>query len=85
MEDCFPVITADGHEIWWDRTPGARQLMHTTGDGVDVLTCLGLHTHGRIAPALGPGTVAPSGAGGGLKGRSALHGRGSAHRDPAGP
>ncbi|MEU9232738.1 glycosyltransferase family 4 protein [Streptomyces subrutilus] len=48
------VATTHGHEIWWARTPGARQLMRRIGDHVDVVTYLGEYTRRRIAPALGP-------------------------------
>lgn len=48
------VATTHGHEIWWARTPAARQLMRRIGDHVDVVTYLGEYTRRRIAPALGP-------------------------------
>jgi phosphatidylinositol alpha-1,6-mannosyltransferase len=48
------VATTHGHEIWWARTPGARQVMRRIGDHVDVVTYLGEYTRRRIAPALGP-------------------------------
>ncbi|WP_441245147.1 glycosyltransferase family 4 protein [Kitasatospora sp. McL0602] len=48
------VATTHGHEIWWARTPGARQLMRRIGDHVDVVTYLGPYTRSRIGPALGP-------------------------------
>ncbi|MER5743389.1 glycosyltransferase family 4 protein [Streptomyces sp. NPDC002225] len=48
------VATTHGHEIWWARTPGARQLMRRIGTGVDVVTYLGQYTRARIEPALGP-------------------------------
>nr|ADK54841.1 glycosyltransferase [uncultured soil bacterium] len=48
------VATTHGHEIWWARTPGARQLMRRIGSGVDVVTYLGQYTRARIEPALGP-------------------------------
>ncbi|MFI5618585.1 glycosyltransferase family 4 protein [Streptomyces sp. NPDC051567] len=48
------VATTHGHEIWWARTPGARQLLRRIGDSVDVVTYLGDYTRSRIAPALGP-------------------------------
>ncbi|WP_030765776.1 MULTISPECIES: glycosyltransferase family 4 protein [unclassified Streptomyces] len=48
------VATTHGHEIWWARTPGARQVLRRIGDSVDVVTYLGEYTRSRIAPALGP-------------------------------
>ncbi|MCA1218513.1 glycosyltransferase family 4 protein [Streptomyces sp. 8L] len=48
------VATTHGHEIWWARTPGARQVMRRIGEHVDVVTYLGEYTRRRIAPALGP-------------------------------
>ncbi|GHI45113.1 MULTISPECIES: glycosyltransferase family 4 protein [Streptomyces] len=48
------VATTHGHEIWWARTPGARQVMRRIGENVDVVTYLGEYTRRRIAPALGP-------------------------------
>ncbi|WP_411128164.1 glycosyltransferase family 4 protein [Streptomyces sp. x-19] len=48
------VATTHGHEIWWARTPGARQVMRRMGDSVDVVTYLGQYTRSWIAPALGP-------------------------------
>ncbi|MEJ8660448.1 MULTISPECIES: glycosyltransferase family 4 protein [Streptomyces] len=48
------VATTHGHEIWWARTPGARQVLRRIGDSVDVVTYLGQYTRSRIAPALGP-------------------------------
>ncbi|MEU0398721.1 glycosyltransferase family 4 protein [Streptomyces sp. NPDC006197] len=48
------VATTHGHEIWWARSPGARQVMRRIGDNVDVVTYLGAYTRSRIAPALGP-------------------------------
>ncbi|MFE2322375.1 glycosyltransferase family 4 protein [Streptomyces sp. NPDC059385] len=48
------VATTHGHEIWWARTPGARQVLRRLGDSVDVVTYLGEYTRSRIAPALGP-------------------------------
>ncbi|MBB1251771.1 glycosyltransferase family 4 protein [Streptomyces sp. OF3] len=49
------VATTHGHEIWWARTPGARQVMRRIGDHVDVVTYLGEYTRRRIAPAVGLG------------------------------
>ena len=43
-----------GHEMWWARLPGSRQLLRRIADGVDVLTYLGQHTRTGIEPALSP-------------------------------
>lgn len=48
------VATTHGHEVWWARVPGARQLLRRVGDNADVVTYLGEYTRARIAPALGP-------------------------------
>ncbi|MFE9429159.1 glycosyltransferase family 4 protein [Kitasatospora sp. NPDC006697] len=48
------VATTHGHEIWWARTPGARQALRVIGSNVDAVTYLGQYTRDRIAPALGP-------------------------------
>jgi phosphatidylinositol alpha-1,6-mannosyltransferase len=48
------VATTHGHEIWWARLPGARQMLRRIGDNVDAVTYLGQYTRDRIAPALGP-------------------------------
>jgi phosphatidylinositol alpha-1,6-mannosyltransferase len=48
------VATTHGHEIWWARIPGARQMLRRIGDNVDAVTYLGQYTRDRIAPALGP-------------------------------
>ncbi|TQF02552.1 glycosyltransferase family 4 protein [Kitasatospora acidiphila] len=48
------VATTHGHEIWWARIPGARQLLRRIGGSVDAVTYLGQYTRDRIAPALGP-------------------------------
>ncbi|OII68874.1 glycosyltransferase family 4 protein [Streptomyces sp. CC77] len=48
------VATTHGHEIWWARTPGARQVMRRIGDHVDVVTYLGEYTRARLVSALGP-------------------------------
>lgn len=48
------VATTHGHEVWWARLPGARQVLRRIGNSVDVVTYLGEYTRSRIAPALGP-------------------------------
>jgi phosphatidylinositol alpha-1,6-mannosyltransferase len=40
------VATTHGHEVWWARTPGTRQLLHR------VVTFLGEYTRARIGSAL---------------------------------
>jgi len=52
------VATTHGHEVWWARTPGARQLLHRIGETNDVLTYLGSYTQGQIARALSPAAAA---------------------------
>ncbi len=48
------VATTHGHEIWWAKAPGARQLLRRIGAGTDAVTYLGRYTRRRIGPALGP-------------------------------
>ena len=48
------VALTHGHEVWWARTPGARQLLHRIGDQVDVLTYVSEWCREHIAPALSP-------------------------------
>lgn len=48
------VATTHGHEVWWAKTPGARQLLRRIGDTNDVVTYLGEFTRSRIARALSP-------------------------------
>ncbi len=53
------MATTHGHEVWWARTPGARQLLHRIGETqrradlprVD-------YTQGQIARALSPAAAA---------------------------
>ncbi|NHC44865.1 glycosyltransferase family 4 protein [Motilibacter sp. K478] len=52
------VATTHGHEVWWARIPGARDVLRRIGDAVDVLTCLGPYTKRAIAPALSPAALA---------------------------
>lgn len=52
------IATTHGHEVWWARTPGARQLLHRVGEVTDVLTYLGGYTHERIGAALSPEAAA---------------------------
>jgi phosphatidylinositol alpha-1,6-mannosyltransferase len=47
-----------GHEAGWAALPGARQLLHRIGDGMDVLTYLGEYTRNRIARGLSPAATA---------------------------
>lgn len=41
-----------GHEVWWAKTPGTRQLMRRIGDDVDVLTFVSDYCKREIAGAL---------------------------------
>ncbi len=52
------VALTHGHEAAWASLPGARQLLHRIGDGVDVVTYLGEYTRSRIALALSPAAAA---------------------------
>lgn len=52
------IALTHGHEVWWARTPGARQLLHRIGDGVDVLTYVSRWCRDRIAPALSEAAAA---------------------------
>jgi len=46
------VATTHGHELWWAKTPGSRQLLRRIGESVDCVTYLGEYTRVRIAGAL---------------------------------
>ncbi|HET6562755.1 MAG TPA: glycosyltransferase family 4 protein [Marmoricola sp.] len=46
------VALTHGHEVWWARTPVARQLLRRIGDSVDELTYVSEYCRVRIAPAL---------------------------------
>ncbi len=46
------VALTHGHEVWWARTPGARQALRRIGDGCDVLTYVSEWCRDHIAPAL---------------------------------
>ncbi|MCL2787082.1 MAG: glycosyltransferase family 4 protein [Micrococcales bacterium] len=48
------VATSHGHEVWWARIPGGRQVLRRIGDSVDALTFISKYTRARIAPALSP-------------------------------
>lgn len=48
------VALTHGHEVWWARTPGARQALHRVGESCDVLTYVSTWCRDRIAPALSP-------------------------------
>ena len=52
------VATTHGHEVWWARTPGPRQLLHRIGETNDVLTYLGDYTRRQISRALSPAAAA---------------------------
>jgi len=46
------LATTHGHEVWWAKTPGSRQLLRRIGESVDSITYLGEYTRSRIADAL---------------------------------
>lgn len=41
-----------GHETWWAKVPGARQMLNRIGTGCDVLTYVSEFCRRRISPAL---------------------------------
>jgi phosphatidylinositol alpha-1,6-mannosyltransferase len=46
------VALTHGHEVWWARVPGARELLRRIGDDVDHLTVISAFTRDQIAPVL---------------------------------
>lgn len=46
-----------GHECWWARLPGTRQLLRRIAADVDVLTTISGHTEAMIAPAVADRTT----------------------------
>jgi len=52
------VATTHGHEVWWARTPGPRQLLRRIGETNDVLTYLGDYTRRQISRAVSPAAAA---------------------------
>jgi phosphatidylinositol alpha-1,6-mannosyltransferase len=52
------VALTHGHEVWWARAPGAREVLHRIGDGCDLLTYVSAWCRDRIAPALSPDAAA---------------------------
>lgn len=52
------VATTHGHEVWWAKAPGTRQLLRRIGETNDVLTYLGEFTRSQIARALSPAAAA---------------------------
>jgi phosphatidylinositol alpha-1,6-mannosyltransferase len=46
------VALTHGHEVWWARLPGTRQLLRRIGDSVDVMTYVSEWCREQIAPAL---------------------------------
>ena len=52
------LATTHGHELWWAKAPGSRQLMHRIGEQVDSVTYLGEYTRSRIAQALSDRAIA---------------------------
>jgi phosphatidyl-myo-inositol dimannoside synthase len=52
------VATTHGHEVWWARSPGTRELLHRIGETNDVVTYVAEYTRGRIAKSLSPDATA---------------------------
>ena len=52
------VATTHGHEVWWAKAPGTRQLLHRIGETNDVLTYLGEFTRSQVSRALSPAAAA---------------------------
>lgn len=52
------VATTHGHEVWWAKAPGTRQLMRRIGSTNDVVTYLGEFTRAQIVKALAPEAAA---------------------------
>ena len=52
------LATTHGHELWWAKAPGSRQLLHRIGEQVDSVTYLGEYTRSRIAQALSDRAIA---------------------------
>jgi phosphatidylinositol alpha-1,6-mannosyltransferase len=52
------VAMTHGHEVWWARLPGTRQLMRAIGDAADEVTYVSEHCRAEIAPALRPEAAA---------------------------
>ena len=52
------VAITHGHEVWWARVPGVRQLLLRVGDTCDVLTYVSEWCREQIAPALSPAAAA---------------------------
>ncbi|MEO7979359.1 MAG: glycosyltransferase family 4 protein [Sporichthyaceae bacterium] len=52
------VATTHGHEVWWAKAPGTRQLLRRIGETNDVVTYLGEFTRSQIAKALSPDAAA---------------------------
>lgn len=48
------IALTHGHEVWWARVPGARQVLRRIAEGCDHLTTISDYTELRIAPALTP-------------------------------
>ena len=46
------VALTHGHEVWWSKTPAARQLLRRIGDDVDVLTFVSEYCRREIESAL---------------------------------
>jgi phosphatidylinositol alpha-1,6-mannosyltransferase len=46
-----------GHEVWWAKVPGTRQLLRRIGDDVDVVTYVSEYCRAEISRALSPGAA----------------------------
>ncbi len=46
------VGVTHGHEVWWAKVPGTRQLIRRIGDQTDVLTYVSEYCRRQISPAL---------------------------------
>ena len=56
------VATTHGHEVWWAKTPGTRQLLRRIGESNDVVTYLGEYTQVADRQGLLPGSGGPNGS-----------------------
>lgn len=48
------LAISHGHETWWARTPGARQLLRRIGDTTSAVSWISGHTRDHISSALSP-------------------------------
>ncbi|MGH3447331.1 MAG: glycosyltransferase family 4 protein [Nocardioidaceae bacterium] len=52
------VAISHGHEVWWSKTPAARQLLRRVASDVDVLTYVSQYCQRELARALPPAVSA---------------------------